>query len=163
MQSLDLKSIETYPSLTEDIAENNLNSLNWSYLFTYTRLSEHFLTRHLDKIIWSIIVERQQLSESFIEKHIEALDLKRVLLYQNLSKEFKRRHNIQFQPLKKAVFYCGKYNRPIQVYRKYPKLITIGCFTSTRKEAIERISKKYTGKERDIYISKINECFNYKS
>ena len=52
---------------------------------------------------------------------------------------------------------CGDENRTIV---RYKKLCYIGCFTGTKKQAIKAISKKYTDKNKDDYISKIEELYN---
>ena len=54
---------------------------------------------------------------------------------------------------------CGRANRAIHLDLKDKNLIRIGCFKGTKEEAIRAISKKYNCKERDEYITKVDECF----
>ena len=54
---------------------------------------------------------------------------------------------------------CGRENRVIYLNLKDKNLIRIGCFKGTKEEAIRAIREKYTGDERDEYITKVEECF----
>ena len=62
-------------------------------------------------------------------------------------------NNIDFN----IVTNCGNLNRTVI---RYKKLCYIGCFTGTKKQAIKAISKKYTDKNKDDYIAKIEELYN---
>ena len=55
------------------------------------------------------------------------------------------------------VINCGDENRTIV---RYKKLCYIGNFTGTKEQAIEYISKKYTGIAKDDCISKTEELYN---
>lgn len=59
----------------------------------------------------------------------------------------------------KLVLNCGDEKRAIWIDVKEPNIIHIGCFSGTKERAIRAISGKYTGKERDDYIAKVEECF----
>jgi len=56
-----------------------------------------------------------------------------------------------------SVTNCGNLNRTVI---RYKKLCYIGCFTGTKKQAIEAISNKYKAEAKDDYISKIEELYN---
>ena len=57
-----------------------------------------------------------------------------------------------------VVHNCGKVNRSIYIKKQNTKLIHIGCFVGTKKEAINSVSNKYKH-DSNGYISKIKECF----
>ena len=127
------------------------------FIGKYQKLSEDFITEFGDKINWAFISKYQDLSQKFIfENNLLTYDLS----YQNLSDEFRERYNLNTSILFSA-FNCGRLNRVIYILKDNPNKIHIGCGKFTKEEAIEAISKKYSGKEQQEYINKVNECFNF--
>ena len=53
---------------------------------------------------------------------------------------------------------CGNEKRTIYIKKKNPKLIHIGCFVGTQKEAINAVKLKY-GHDSNGYVTKIKKCF----
>ena len=53
---------------------------------------------------------------------------------------------------------CGNEKRIIYIKKKNPKLIHIGCFVGTQKEAINAVKLKY-GHDSNGYVAKIKKCF----
>ena len=53
---------------------------------------------------------------------------------------------------------CGNEKRIIYIKKKNPKLIHIGCFVGTQKEAINAVKLKY-GNDSNGYVAKIKKCF----
>jgi hypothetical protein len=59
-----------------------------------------------------------------------------------------------------VVYNCGYNNRAIYIDLEDKSLIRIGCFKGTKEEAIQAVTREYQNKnDRDLYINKINECF----
>jgi hypothetical protein len=56
-----------------------------------------------------------------------------------------------------VVYNCGDSDRAIYLDLEDQSLIRIGCFKGTKEEAIQVVTKNFHD-ERDLYISKINEC-----
>jgi len=54
---------------------------------------------------------------------------------------------------------CGETERTIYIELVNPEIISLGCFTGTRSEAIKAVKEKYNEKEAKEYIEKINNCF----
>ena len=76
---------------------------------------------------------------------------------------------LEKQPQFKDVFNCvmvpdvGHRNRTIHIKKDEPSIIHLGCFNGTKEEAIQAIKQNryyynHT-EERDLYISKVEECF----
>ena len=57
-----------------------------------------------------------------------------------------------------VVHNCGNEKRTIYIKKKNPKLIHIGCFVGTQKEAINAVKLKY-GHDSNGYVTKIKKCF----
>ena len=57
-----------------------------------------------------------------------------------------------------VVHNCGNENRTIYIKKQNPKLIHIGCFVGTQKEAINAVKLKY-GNDSNDYVAKIKKCF----
>ena len=54
---------------------------------------------------------------------------------------------------------CGENKRTIYLNKIDNTIVHVGCFYGTKDEAIEAISKKYSGKDKEEYINKIEELF----
>ena len=113
---------------------------DWARISRELTLSEDFIRDHQDKVDWEYISKYQKLSEDFIKEFSLVIPKYNIL-------------NI--------VHYCGKLNRVIYILKEDPNRIHIGCGKFTKEEAIAAINKKYSGKEQQEYINKVNECFNF--
>jgi len=156
---LDSANISYYQILSEDFIKKYKNFVDWYYISAVQILSEKTILEMQDKVNWTKISSYQKLSEEFIEDNLDRLDFYKVIEIQELSDEFCAKHNVKSNILK-SVFHCGTEHRSIYRTKDEPELIRIGCFKGTRDKAIKAISKKYKGKEKEDYISKVNECFN---
>ena len=58
---------------------------------------------------------------------------------------------------------CGENKRTIYLNKIDNTIVHIGCFHGTKDEAIEAISKKYSGQDKKEYINKIEELFMKRS
>ncbi|MFA7128499.1 MAG: hypothetical protein WC136_04960 [Sphaerochaeta sp.] len=146
--NIDWRDISTFRKLSEDFIREFSDKVNWEYISKFQKLSEDFIREFKDKVDWEYISKFQELSEGFIREFSNEVDWEYISSFQNL------------RLYVKIVYNCGNSNR--RIYRKIetPELIHIGCFIGTHQEAIDAISKKYKGSDRDEYISKVNECFN---
>lgn len=59
-----------------------------------------------------------------------------------------------------VVYNCGSNRRAIYLDLIDKNIIHIGCFSGTKEEAIKRIKSEYLSKYADMYISKVEECFD---
>ena len=161
---VDWDNISKYQTLSEPFMREFKDRFNWYGISKYQKLSEDFIREFSKKLDWYYISYCQQLSEPFIIEFQNELDWYYISKYQTLSedfiKEFKEKIYLDTLTMNSS-FYCGKHNRCIYISRSEPSIINIGCFEGTKEEAIEAISNKYRGTEKDDYISKVEECFNF--
>ena len=147
----------------KEILGLNIDEYDWNNISIYQKLSEEFIREFQDRVNWLWISKYQKISEDFIKEFQEEVDWDNISKFQKLSesfiREFEYRVDISILTTN-SVFYCGKHNRCIYISESHPELIHIGCFEGTKQEAIEAITKRYYGTERDEYISKVNKCFN---
>ena len=146
--------------LSEDFIREFKDKVNWRLISNNQELSESFIREFKDKVDWSYISARQKLSESFIREFKDKVYWSHISCYQKLSDEFCKEFNIESTILD-SVFHCGQYSRTIYIKKESPDIIYIGCFKGTKPEAIDSISKKYSGQEYIDYISKVEQCFNF--
>jgi hypothetical protein len=147
--------------LSESFMDKYFQYLGKKAISTIQKLSESFMDKHIDKLPWLTLLENQTMSKEFIEKHISRFAVDAVLLNQNVSKEF------TFKYWDETVFLsivknCGESNRTIFRFKEHPTIVHIGCFSGTKKEAIEAIKKDYKEDPEAMqeYIDKVEECFN---
>ncbi len=165
------KYISTHQKLSEAFIERHQDKVNWEYISIYQKLSEAIIERYQDKVDWNHISSHQSLSEGFIGRFHDRVDWWFISKYQFLSESFIETHQdkvnwyciLEYQNHPKSdyhtVHHCGDTNRIIRISKFNVSIIEMGCFRGTQKEAIEAVSKKYSGKAKDDYINKINECF----
>ena len=156
MNLKDLKS--KYPDIFSEYS--SINEIDWYYISATQKLSEEFIREFQDKVYWRLISNNQELSESFIREFKDKVYWSHISCYQKLSDEFCKEFNIESTILN-SVFHCGQYSRTIYIKKESPDIIYIGCFKGTKPEAIDSISKKYSGQEYIDYISKVEQCFNF--
>ena len=80
-------------------------------------------------------------------KHTKELTLEEIKLLNVTNPNLATEHN------------CGENERTIYIELVNPEIISLGCFTGTRSEAIKAVMEKYNEKEAKEYIEKINNCF----
>ena len=133
--------VSKYQKLSESLIREFKHKFDWFLISAYQKLSEDFIREFQDRVDWDEIKDAQKLSEDFVKEFSLVIPKYNIL-------------NI--------VHYCGERNRVIYILKEDPNRIHIGCGKFTKEKAIEAINKKYSNKEQQDYINKVNECFNLK-
>jgi hypothetical protein len=135
----------------------------------HQKLSESFIEKHSEDLNWSMISIHQEISPEFAEKFLKRLNLLPYIKSNVLPNEFLEKYEKKnsWCLVKKAVIAveknCGESKRIIIITRNSPKIIHIGCFRGTEKQAIKKIKEVYAYSRnimfRDAYIDKVKKCF----
>lgn len=145
----------------EDIPLEYLD--NWRAISIELVLTEDFIRDQWINVDRSSICKHQVLSEDFIRQHSNSVIWLNIGRYQNLSNEFVNEFSNRMteHTLLKSVHHCGRSNRVIYRTKAEPDIIHIGCTSYSKDEAIAAISEEYSGEEKEVYINKVLECFEY--
>jgi hypothetical protein len=137
-------------TLSEEFIRDFQEEFNWHYVSKYQKLSEEFIREFKEKVNWNHISKYQKLSEEFIREFKDEVNWENISRYQN-TKDNREQVDIH---------YGDKFNRVIYIKLDSLKIIHIGCFNGTKKEAIKKIkSSDYNKKDKKKYIKKIKKCF----
>ena len=114
--------------------------------------------------MFETLIKYQKLDEEFIKNYLGNSYFRFITKYQRVSKAFIKEHNLKVKDediIIGAEFYCGEHRRSIYIYKRNPKVIVMGCFIGTKKEAIKAIKSKYKHNKRakSNYIKKVEACF----
>ena len=152
--------ISVKQNLSEKFISEFKDYVNWNGISFNQKLSEEFIKKFKDSVNWNTISYRQKLTEKFIREFRDYINWNNISINQNLSEKFIREFKIENYDILNSIFYCGVKNKCIYIKKSKPLIINIGCFSGTKNEAIEAVSKRYNGKDKLDYIESINECFN---